>query len=277
MARAKASVVCLALLSTALSASCNPKDDSSTESLRVKSSLAGVAILPSRIRWVALPSVPPERVREVRFMVGRRVAWIDREPPYEFGGDHAYLVTSWLRSDGPNRLTVRVVSTDGQIADERLTPTARKSPSPAPGSLLGFLARPVALEDREAAGLEAGPGSLWSLDIYSAFLQIGWSDHASGELRAHAYEARSGQHVIRIGVPIQMGPEGEGKMSYGWRVGGYGCRPDGPPATYRRSQLEHGRIRLRSTVYFGSYKLTAVKDPCERRRVILDGVWYGAD
>jgi hypothetical protein len=266
------------MVASGIGLSCKSEAERQSEdAISVKSSLEGMVILPRRVRWIATPSLPSTRVRAVQFLVGRRVAWIDREPPYEFGGDDAYLVTTWLRTDGPNRLTVRVIAKDGRRAAATVGVRAREPPPAPPGSIVGFLARPITSGDREASGLRPRPGGFWALDVYDNFLRIGWADADTGELRAHAYESRSKHRLLRIGVPIQMGPEGVGKISAGWNVGGYDCQPDGPSATYRWSVLDPDFVRLNDVVYYGVYELRAVRDPCDRRRAILEGTWYGAD
>ena len=77
-------------------------------SFKVRSTLDGKTALPHRIHWVAFPSLPRKQVAEVAFVIdGGKPRWIEHNPPYTYGDDRGYLVTSWL-SPGRHRFTVRV-------------------------------------------------------------------------------------------------------------------------------------------------------------------------
>jgi hypothetical protein len=86
--------------------------------IEIRSSLEGLEVLPPRIEWTVTTSLPPERVKEVRFWVdsGPPALWRDREPPFAYGEDGAQLGT-WMGS-GEHRFTVLAVATDGSRATE---------------------------------------------------------------------------------------------------------------------------------------------------------------
>ncbi len=119
----------------------------------VSSTLAGHTVLPHRIHWLGSTSLPRAQVREVQFLIDGRVRWIEHNPPYSYGYDANYLVTSWL-SPGMHRFAVQVVANDGRRATSTTT-TARVLPAqPPPAALAGSWKRtlPKAEAGQEAAG-----------------------------------------------------------------------------------------------------------------------------
>jgi hypothetical protein len=96
---------------------------------RITSTLEGRSVLPHRIRWIAHPGLPRVYIRAVQFVIDGKLAWIERKPPYVYGDDSDWLVTSWLEP-GLHRFTVRVIRRRGAASSR--TTTARVDPTPLP-------------------------------------------------------------------------------------------------------------------------------------------------
>lgn len=107
---------------------------SSAPPVRVTSTLDGLTTLPHRIHWVAKPS-PAADVTEVDFLVDGKQMWVENTPPYFYGDDGNYLVTSFLKP-GEHKFTVRAMDISGGIATDDVTATVTPSPSP-PAALAG--------------------------------------------------------------------------------------------------------------------------------------------
>jgi len=99
------------------------------EALAITSTLDGKNLLPHRIRWIGRTNLPAAEVSKVEFLIDGTVRWIERNPPYTYGDDTNWLVTSWL-SPRRHRFAVRVKTKDGRIALR--TTFARVVPAPAP-------------------------------------------------------------------------------------------------------------------------------------------------
>jgi hypothetical protein len=241
--------------------------------IEIRSSLDGIAVLPHRIRWTATTSLPAEQVREVRFLLDRRVWWVDRRPPFTYGDEGAYLVTSWMDADVEHRFVVRVVAKDGSTWTHRADARVRKAKNinDIPAGIWGRLP-PASLEDPPPPG-QFGPYTA-DLNINRA-LWIGKSYK-----HAFAYEVGSqGKTTLRIGKPISIGRPEIGGFSFGWRSKGYQCGPDGPPGTYSWSYME-GRFvgHFNGADQYAAYLvLDAEKDPCGPRRNLLEGIWEQLD
>ena len=100
-----------------------------TQPFVVTSTLDGKTVLPHRIIWRGVPKLPAAQVSKVEFLIDGEVRWIERNPPYTYGDDTNWLVTSWL-SPGPHRFAVRVKAKDGRTAVR--TTVARVLPAPPP-------------------------------------------------------------------------------------------------------------------------------------------------
>lgn len=79
----------------------------------VGSTLAGKKVLPHRIRWLGFPRIAESKVREVDFSIDGKVRWVEHNPPYTYGYDGNYLVTSNL-APGRHTFTVRAIAKDGR-------------------------------------------------------------------------------------------------------------------------------------------------------------------
>jgi hypothetical protein len=106
----------------------------------VTSTLGGRSSLPHRIHWQAFPR-PVSSVTEVDFLIDGKQFWIEHNPPYFYGGDGNYLVTSFL-APGPHAFTVRAIGTGGHVATDTVTasvPTASRPPGALAGTWKGFV------------------------------------------------------------------------------------------------------------------------------------------
>jgi hypothetical protein len=115
---------------------------SAAGSFQVKSTLDGKTVLPHRIHWDALPSLPAAQVLEVDFLIDGKLVWVaGSKAPYSFADDGGYLVTSWL-APGEHRFVVRAFSHSGVMATD--TVVARVVPPPeVPAALAGTWERNV--------------------------------------------------------------------------------------------------------------------------------------
>jgi hypothetical protein len=121
---------------------------------KVASTLDGKTVLPHRIHWLGLPTLPPAQVNEVDFLVDGRVAWVQHKRPYTYAEDGGYLVTSWL-SPGRHRFTVRATASDGRTATD--TVVARVLPAPeVPAALAGTWQRTIPDTSRAPKAGSAG-------------------------------------------------------------------------------------------------------------------------
>lgn len=82
------------------------------QEFKVSSTLAGKKVLPHRIHWLGFPRIAESKVTEVDFLIDGKVRWIEHNPPYTYGFDGNYLVTSWL-TPGRHNFTVRVTAKGG--------------------------------------------------------------------------------------------------------------------------------------------------------------------
>ena len=233
-------------------------------SLTVRSTLDGKTILPHRIHWLGLPSVPAAKVLEVDFMIDGEKAWVERRAPYTYSDDRGYLVTSWL-TPGRHEFTTRVIARDGRRAED--TVVARVIPPPAPPtSLAGKWQRDADTSAVPASDLT--PSGVYTLTFEKRWIQSrfpgrfapghgpgssahtghGWlldSDWTPGSNRFHV----QGAVVFRL-----LHPEDQ--------EGGSFCGLWGPGADYRWS------------VTGNNLTLTPVgNDPCRDRAVVWAGVW----
>jgi hypothetical protein len=180
-------VVIAAAVVAALAGAASARSTSATSpTFTVRSTLSGTSVLPHRIHWLGMPSLPPSKIAEVAFLIDGRVSWIEHNAPYTYGYDGNYLVTTWL-TPGTHRFEVRAKATNGSVATT--SSTARVVPaSPPPAALAGHWVRTV----------PNGPDhGTWQLQVD----KIGWRFHSSrgaGSLVDVAYlgtgllEARGG-------------------------------------------------------------------------------------
>jgi hypothetical protein len=142
----------------------------------VVSTLYGLTDLSHRIHWVATPSGSGSDVKEVDFLIDDQLAAVEHNPPYSYGGDAGWLVTSFLEP-GAHTFTTKAVAADDRTAVETVTATVKTAPQP-PADLAGRWSRTVAGDD---------PG-VWHVTINA----IGWlfdDPHGGGQNQDAAYPA----------------------------------------------------------------------------------------
>ncbi len=110
-ARTAAGIVVVCLVAVASAAARSGAGDA--EPFVVGSTLDGKNVLPHRIRWVGRPKLPASQISKVEFIIDGKVRWVEQNPPYTYGDDSNWLVTSWL-SPGRHRFTVRAKTRDGR-------------------------------------------------------------------------------------------------------------------------------------------------------------------
>src|SRR6266568_4335074 len=191
------------------------------QAFTVRSTLTGYTVLPHRIRWLGIPSLPPAKVAEVDFLIDGKLRWVEHHAPYTYGFDGNYLVTSWL-APGSHTFVVRATSTAHQRAST--STTARVLPaSPPPAALAGTWKRMLT----KAEAGNSGPPGLWQLSIN----KIGWQFRAPsgrGALVDVAYLS-SGTLEARGGIATKNRSSQEGNpwcdepfqpVRYRWSVTG---------------------------------------------------------
>ncbi len=187
----------------------------------IRSSLDGKHLLPHRIHWLGFPSVPASQVGAVDFLVDGKVVWIERHPPYTYGLDGNWLVTSWL-APGEHRFTTRLVTTSGVRAED--TVSARTlAPSRPPAAIVGTWRRTVT---HAQAGTDT-PAGIWTLKIDASGWRIG--DPEGGHNWVDVVYPRPGRLQARSGIwnaPVE-GQGGNGwcedtnkAVDYAWQVSG---------------------------------------------------------
>jgi hypothetical protein len=292
--------ICIALVVVAGAAACDMDEEASeperatsssdatttsgVESVEVESSLEGMAMLPRHVRWIVTTSLPAEKIREVRFAVNGTRVWTDHDPPYAYGEEGAYLVTSyfhdsyWDETLGGQRFTARVIEWGGVtwrsvvVARVPKPQTTRRLPS----YLIWGRLSAAALKDPPPLEELVYPSSFYTseLRLLDGGLWVGRTVE-----RAFAYEASANARVLRVGAPIFFGSHDVAGNQFGWFFKGYLCSPDGPRSTYAWS--------LQRRRYLGGFSgegqyvthlvLKARNEPCEPRRKILEGVWFPLD
>jgi hypothetical protein len=227
----------------------------------VSSSLDGRAVLPHRIAWLGVPSLPPPKVAEVAFLIDGRVAWVEHGAPYSYSDDGGYLVTSWLRP-GVHRFTVRARTHDGRTAVDAVK--SRVAPAKAPPPALAgrwerTLAKSVPAPGGEGAGAPAGR---WLLVFDRKWVQdrapgrwdpVTSATTGSGGIVDNEWVPGARRFELGGGVTTRITTDADAE-------GGWWCDPGGPSATYSWS------VRGDTLTLTGS-------DPCGQRRAVYVGEW----
>jgi hypothetical protein len=187
----------------------------------VRSSLDGKHVLPYRIHWVAFPSVPSAQVAEVDFLVDGKPVWIERHPPYTYGQDGNWLVTSWL-APGIHRFTARLVTVARARASDTVAARTLTPPKP-PAAVVGTWRRTVT---QAQAGSQT-PAGTWTLRIDASGWRI--TDPQGGRNWVDVVYPRAGRLQARGGIwttPVES-KGGNGwcedtnvPVDYAWKVSG---------------------------------------------------------
>jgi hypothetical protein len=177
----------------------------------VTSTLDGKKVLPHRILWIAHPKLPRAQVQEVDFLVDGKKLWVEHNPPYTYGDDGNYLVTSFL-APGTHRFTVKAVSTRGTSALDRVI--ARVLPAPKPPAGLAGTWKSY----HPKGGVPAGTWELvvdkigWRIDdpagggnlLDVAYLSPGLAEVRTGIATGHKGHDLNGWCDDRPGSPVRM-------------------------------------------------------------------------
>jgi hypothetical protein len=170
--------------------------DTSSARFTVTSTLDGLTTLPHRISWQAFPR-PDASVTEVDFLIDGKQFWVEHNPPYFYGSDGNYLVTSFL-APGPHAFTVRAIEADGHTASDTVTasvPTAPRPPGALAGTWKGFVKR---MSPNSCNPGPCPPAGYWRLVISPTGWQV-YDTSGGGGLYDVLYQSH-GLAEIRTGM-----------------------------------------------------------------------------
>jgi hypothetical protein len=167
-----------------------------------------------RARWEA--TVSGGTATEVAFLVDGARRWVEHHPPYDYGDDGNYLVTSFL-SPGSHTFTVKATFAGGATATDVVTATVPVAPRP-----------PQQIRGTWKTYLPKGgePAGFWRLTVDS----VGWrilDTGGGGNLIDVAYLS-PGVLEFRTGMATGRGLDGNGwcenrpgsPVRYRWSVSG---------------------------------------------------------
>lgn len=270
MKTAAAGFALIAVLGIAASAGAAPRTP-----FTVASTLDGKRVLPHRIHWLGLPTLPSSQIKRVEFRIDGKLRWIEHGRPYVYGDNHeshrGYLVTSWL-SPGVHRFTVKAVSTSDATAAD--TVSARVLPPPVvPSALAGTWQRSISSTaaapkvgtSGNPTGTLTPPGrytitfeSRWIHDVFPCDTSPCRYNDKTGAGGEFVSDWTPGAKTFQVRGPVTFRvPVGN------YRLGGWWCWMDGPDATYTWS------------VNGDTLTLAAVggRDACGVRGFIWAGSW----
>jgi hypothetical protein len=231
------------------------------------------------MHWSATPSLSSGEVDMVQFFIDGSRWWDDSEPPYTFGPPGAYVPATWLSSlrkrstflrSRTHEFMVRFKTRSGEIwtgPNVRLrTPRADLPRRIRAGGYLPL--------SRKDLANPPPPGSYPTADGYltfygAALLLRGGRDEAGWQVSVD-------DEYLRLGTPIFYRQRAYAAPGSGFiQLKEVLCRADGPPATYAWSQSRGRPISIfqGETEYAHNLGLRAVKEPCQARRQLLEGVW----
>jgi hypothetical protein len=250
----------------------------------VESSLDGLSVLPPRTHWTATTSVPSADVREVRFIVDHDIWWVDRSPPYSYGPDGADLPTrfiSSLRKRGDEHsFKVKVITKSGERWSDTVearTPEAKLARH-GPGNFgrhgrFAYVAEFGRVPVADFVNPPRTEGDFFaSFTGWLAFVRPGLFAGAGGR-RQFAWEMATDGKRISLGTPIYLDARGGPASVVGYRTLRTAlCGPDTTPATYSWSARQGPGWGGFDAPYL---ELRPLNEPCDARRKMLEGVWYG--
>jgi hypothetical protein len=225
--RPKRISICIAVVAMAAAGSAVAAGDATR--LRLTSTLDGKRALPHRIHWVATAK-PAASVVRVEFLIDGKLRWVEENPPYVYGDDGNWLVTSWL-SPGRHRFSVRAVST--AKTTRSVMAVVRRAPA-VPAALAN--SRWTRVYTKAESG--EAPAGKWTLSITRA----GWKimDPAGGGnfidvayLAAGLLETRGG-----IWTRPRASQEPNVQEGNGW------CEDSNEPVRFRWSALADNKLTL---------------------------------
>lgn len=220
----------------------------------MRSTLDGRTALPRRIHWAATPSAPANQISEVDFLIDGKLGWVERNPPYYYGDDGNWLVTSFLRP-GEHTFIVRTVTAQGKTLTDAVR-ASTSAPQTPPQALRGIWSKVVTATDlTKASSNQPPPSGRWELRI----IANGW------QLRDPTPGASWGLFDVAY-LPdgkLQMRPTIEYPPYPNSNNGGF-CGDTDPLWTWTYSTDGPGRT---FTVHPVGH------DPCGDRAAILEGTW----
>lgn len=86
----------------------------------IHSSLHGVDVLPTRVRWEASPNIDAAQVASVAFWIDGHLVWVRYAPPYVYGDSGSWLEAAAL-TPGRHTFVTSVVTTSGDTTKETVT------------------------------------------------------------------------------------------------------------------------------------------------------------
>lgn len=217
----------------------------------VTSTLDGLASLPHRIHWQAMPA--STAVDHVDFIIDGQLGWTEKVTPYFYGDDGNWLVTSFLKP-GKHTFTTKLTTTDGQTAETTTTATVSKAPSP-PAALAGKWSRVVTAADatKQTSG-SPPPIGRWTLTFNGIGMVYG--DPQGGGVTDDVAYTSQGRLIARATIEVPPYPN---------PTNGAWCHEPDPEWLYTYS------------VSGKTLTMHAVgKDPCGDRAVVTEGTWTRA-
>jgi hypothetical protein len=224
-----------------------------TTAHKMTSTLDGRHTLPTRVHWIARPGISSAKVAEVDFLIDGRLAWVEHKPPYVYGDDGNWLVTSFLKP-GMHTFTTRAIT----IATKRIRPDIVKAlvvaPAAPPAELAGSWTRAVSADDmKKCTSGSCAPAGTWGLTVSAKGWAMRDPDGGAG-LFDVAYLA---------GGALQMRPTIEFPTYPNANNGGF-CSDTDPLSVWTGTPSSDGKtLRLDP----------AQADPCGDRAAILQGTW----
>ncbi len=223
-----------------------------TGSFKVTSTLDGKTVLPLRIHWIARPGLTSSKVKQVDFLIDNKLGWVEHNPPYVYGDDGNWLVTSFLKP-GRHTFTTRVVAIDGTKVTDTVRARVIAPPQP-PATLIGTWGRVVSKSDvTKATSSQPPPAGRWEITISATGWRTTDPDHGGGMFDVAYVETGRVQLRPTIETPPYPNPS-----NGGW------CADTDPLAIWSDAVSADG----------STLTLTPIgREPCGDRAAILEGTW----
>jgi hypothetical protein len=202
------STLAVAAAAVAAAGPLDPNAAGTGDAFTVRTTLAGKTVLPHRIPWLASPSLPASQIQQVRFTIDGKLRWVEGRPPYTYGNDGNYLVTTWL-SPGIHTFVVLAIAKNRQRATVTTHARVVAAPQP-PAPLAGTWTR--VLSKAEVAGAIDSPPGQWQLTID----KVGWHFHDPGHHGALVDVAYLGTATLEARSGFYTGPPGPGLEGNLW-------------------------------------------------------------
>jgi hypothetical protein len=224
-------------------------------------------VLANRTPWLARPTLPSSRIKQIDYLIDGKLRWTERRAPYSYGDDGEALVTSWL-NPGIHRFTVTAVATSGHRATETVEARVLPTPEP-PAALAGSWQRDV--DTRPLEPLPAGiaqPSGVYRITFDRRWIQTRFpGTFVPGSGSGASLHTGHGWLIDAAWTPSTPTFQAKGSVSFGVfhdtdREGGFWCGPGAGGATYR-----WGINDTKLTVSIQG------RDPCRYRQFVWAGTW----